>query len=57
MGQGAISSVVISGNSISSGTALTNLNYNAIPNKPDLTIYATKTNLSNLNAQTTNLII
>ena len=29
-------------------TGLTNLNYNAITNKPDLTIYATNTNLNNL---------
>ena len=31
-------------------TGLTNLNYNAIANKPDLTIYATDTNLNNLSS-------
>ena len=30
------------------GTGLTNLNYNAITNTPDLTIYATNTDLNNL---------
>ena len=40
------SSLNVSGNVIGSGTALTNLNYNAIPNKPDLTVYATSTNLN-----------
>ena len=33
----------LTGNAI----GLTNLNYNAITNKPDLTIYATNTNLNN----------
>ena len=47
---GAISSVVINGNIIGNGTALTNLNYNAITNKPDLTVYATNTNLNNLSS-------
>ena len=42
MGWGAISSVAINGNIIGSGTALTNLNYNAITNKPDLTVYTPK---------------
>ena len=36
------------GNIIGSGTALTNLNYNAITNKPDLTVYATNTNLNTI---------
>jgi hypothetical protein len=35
-----------SGNIIAPGTALTNLNYNAITNTPDLTGYATSTNLN-----------
>ena len=34
------SSLNVIGNIIGSGTALTNLNYNAITNKPDLTGYA-----------------
>ncbi len=38
--------VSYTGNIIASGTALTNLNYNAIPNKPDLTGYALITNLN-----------
>ncbi len=38
----------VGGNITGSGTALTNLNYNAITNKPDLTWYATNTNLNNL---------
>jgi hypothetical protein len=36
------------GNIIGSATALTNLNYNAITNKPDLRVNATHTNLNNL---------
>ena len=47
-GFGTISSVNINGNIIGTGTALTNLNYNAITNKPDLTVYATNTNVSYL---------
>jgi hypothetical protein len=35
-----LSSLYVVGNIIGSGTALTNLNYNAITNKPDLTVYA-----------------
>jgi hypothetical protein len=42
------SSLNVVGNVIGSGTALTNLNYNAITNRPDLTVYATNTNLNNL---------
>jgi hypothetical protein len=42
------SSLNVIGNIIGSGTALTNLNYNAITNKPDLTQYATNTNLNNV---------
>ncbi len=38
----------VSGNIIDSGTALTNLNYNAMTNKPDLTQYATSANLNSL---------
>jgi hypothetical protein len=45
MGWGAIKNVVICGNSIGNGTTLTNLRFNIIPNSPDLTVYATKTNL------------
>ena len=36
----------VQGNITGSGTALTNLNYNAITNKPDLTGYAINTNLN-----------
>ena len=43
-----LSSLNVVGNIIASGTALTNLNYNAITNKPDLTGYALNTNLNNL---------
>ncbi len=38
----------VSGNIIGSGTALSNLNYNSITNKPDLTGYATNTNLNSI---------
>ena len=48
MGFGTISSVNINGYIVGSGTALTNLNYNSITNKPDLTVYATNTNLNSL---------
>ena len=48
MGWGAISKVIICGNIVGNGTALTNLNYNTISNKPDLTVYATNTNVNNL---------
>ncbi len=44
MGYGAIDSVAINGYIIGNGTALSNLNHNAITNKPDLTGYATNTN-------------
>jgi hypothetical protein len=40
------SSLNVIGNIIGSGTALTNFDYNAIPNKPDLSIYATNRNLT-----------
>ena len=40
--------VSYTGNIIGSGTALTNSNYNVIPNKPDLTGYALITNLNSL---------
>jgi hypothetical protein len=43
-----MSSLNIAGNIIGNGTALSNLNYNAIINKPDLTGYATNTNLNSL---------
>ena len=36
-----LSTLNVVGNIIGSGTALTNLDYNAITNRPDLTIYAT----------------
>ncbi len=39
-GFGAISSIAINGYIIGNGTALSNLNYNSIINKPDLTGYA-----------------
>jgi hypothetical protein len=39
-----LSSLNIVGNFIGSGTALTNLNYNAITNNPDITVYATNAN-------------
>jgi hypothetical protein len=42
----AKSNLTVVGNIIGSGTALTNLNYNAITNKPDLSVYATSANLS-----------
>ena len=62
-----MSSLNIAGNIIGNGTALSNLNYNAITNKPDLTGYATNTNLNslstnsilsinNLNATSTSLL-
>ncbi len=35
---------------IGSATALTNFNYNAITNKPDLTVYAIGTNLNSLSS-------
>jgi hypothetical protein len=38
----AESSQNVVGNIVGSGTALTNLNYNAITNKPDLTVYTPK---------------
>ena len=41
-----MSSLNVSGNIIGSGTALTNLNCNAITNKPDLSVYATNTILN-----------
>ena len=41
-----MSSLNVSGNIIGSVTALTNLNYNAITNKPDLSVYATNTILN-----------
>ncbi len=44
------------GNMIGSGTAVTNLNYTAITNKPDLTGYATNTNLNNLSYSNLNNI-
>jgi hypothetical protein len=58
-----LSSLNVSGNIIGSGTVLTNLNYNAITITPDLTVYATNTNLSrvsnysylNINTTNTNL--
>jgi len=48
-----LSSLNVVGNIIGSGTALTNLNYNAITNKPDLTVYATNTNLNSLSQYST----
>jgi hypothetical protein len=44
MGYGAIKNIVICGNIIGNGTAITNLNYNTISNSPDLTVYATNVN-------------
>ena len=41
-----MTSLNVQGNITGSGTALTNLNYNAITNKPDLTGYAINTNLN-----------
>ena len=43
-----MSSLNIAGNINGNGTALSNLNYNAITNKPDLSGYATNTNLNNI---------
>jgi hypothetical protein len=40
------SSLNVVGNIIGSGTALTNINYNAITYKQDLTVYATNTILN-----------
>ena len=40
---------------IGNATGLTNLNYNAILNKPDISIYATTTSISNLNISTSTL--
>ena len=62
-----MSSLNVAGNIIGSGTALTNLNYNSITNKPDLTVYATNTILNsystssmlainNLNSTSTTLL-
>ena len=45
-----LSSLNVVGNIIGSGTALTNLNYNAITNKPDLTGYAINTNLNSISS-------
>ena len=42
-----MSSLNVQGNIIGNGTAITNLNYNAIIDKPDLTGYALNTNLNN----------
>ena len=44
------SSVNTTGNIIGSGTASTNLYYNAITNKPDLTVFATYSNLNSLSS-------
>jgi hypothetical protein len=49
LGCRALSSEVFFGNIIGSGTALTNLNYIAIPFTPGLSIYATHKNSSYLN--------
>ena len=38
----------VHGNIIGSGTAISNLNYTAITNKPDLSVYATNTNLTSI---------
>ena len=62
-----MSSLNVSGNIIRSGTSLTNLNYNAITNKPDLSVYASNSILNsfstasmlainNLNATSTTLL-
>jgi len=48
-----LSSLNITGNIIGSGTALTNLNYNAITNRPDLSGYAINTNLNSLSTSST----
>ncbi len=40
----------VQGNIIGSASALTNLNYNAITNKPDLSGYAKNTNLNSLSS-------
>ncbi len=40
------SSLNVVGNIIGSGTAFTNINYNAIRNQPDLPVYATNTTIS-----------
>ena len=48
-----LSSLNIVGNIIGSGTALTNLNYNSITNRPDLTVYAANTNLNSLSTNST----
>ena len=45
-----MSSLNVQGNIIGSGTAITNLNYNAIINKPDLTGYAINTNIDSLSS-------
>jgi hypothetical protein len=44
-----LSSLNIVGNFVGSGTALTNLNYNAITNNPDITVYATNVSGTNAN--------
>ena len=48
-----LSSLNITGNIIGSGTALTYLNYNAITNKTDLTVYATSSNSKSLSSTST----
>jgi hypothetical protein len=51
-----VSSLNVVGNIIGSGAALTNLNYNAIPNKPDLSGYALTNNLNNISTSAILLI-
>ena len=62
-----MSSLNVAGNIIGSGTALTSLNYNAITNKPDLSVYASNTilnsfsmasilSINNLNTTSTTLL-
>ncbi len=53
MGYGAIDSVAINGNIVGNGTAISNLNYNAITKKPDLSGYATNSNLNSLSTNST----
>ncbi len=45
MGWGAIKNIVICGNIVGNSSWITNLNYNTIPNAPDLTVYAIDINL------------
>ena len=53
MGWGAIKNVTICGFIVGNGSALTALNYISIINSPDLSVYATNTNVNNLSSNTT----